>query len=185
MTAYRNSWGNFREKNIEDYDEEAIKLYRNRDLDIPEYRRKSFTEVECKEGKYYKLYTSLSLSSVLYYPTDPNYYLLTEKEKLESGLETNVDLMFKSPWVFISLVCALTFAGTQYNKIYSPGGIILRTENKVSTFNWLLYRVPLTTILFGTLWYRYHFSLNKYIDFYSSVEDEIDKKLFDISGKKI
>lgn len=185
MTAYRNSWGNFREKNLSEYDEEAIKLYRNRDLDLPEYKRKTFTEIECKEGKYFKFYTNLTNSNLYYRPTDPKYYLLTEHEKLENGLMTKYDLLIRTPLaLFVGAVIG-TFAASQYTKIYSPGGIILRTENKVSTFNWFIYRAPITACFFAVIWFKYHLYLNKFIDFYSTNEDELDKKLFEISGKKV
>ena len=183
MASYRHSWGDFKDNKT--YSEEVMSLYRNRDHDIAEHNKPLFDESYCKPDKYFIFYSNKIHGNNLYAPLDDKYYKMTNTEKIENGLPSNIDYALDRWYTKLFLVGFIAFAAEQYNKIYSPSGIVLRLINKPSRSKYLKQRLPGVAVIFGFMYLRYYYSLNTFIDYYSEKEEEIDRKLMELTGKRI
>ena len=183
MASYRHSWGDFKDNSS--YTEEVMNLYRNRDHDVTEHNKDLFDESYCKPNQYFIYYSNKVHGNNLYLPLDDKYYKLTETQKIENGLPSSIDLLLDRWYTKIFFTSFIVFAGHQYNKIYSPSGIVLRLLNKPTRIEYFKQRLPGVSVIFAFMYLRYYYTLNTFIDYYSEKEEEYDRKLMELTGKKI
>lgn len=129
--------GSFPDVDLKLYDGEVIDLYRNRDLDVSELKQKPFNLRLCTPSKYLHTTENRSLQQDQFVPVDPNYYQLTEAERIEGGLKTKFDLLNNNFTFRMLYAGLLAYSLIQFDKIYSPAGVILRNTIKVSWSKYL------------------------------------------------
>jgi len=118
---------------------------------------------------------------------DPVWEQMNEEERIENGLPTKYLLLHKSP---LAIIAGMLFGGlnffnflayalNQYDKIFYPGGVVLRYQRKQTLFSYLAYniilmhfskRVPIAMYGFYFLYLLKGYNLKYHIDFYSSNE---------------
>lgn len=162
--------------------EEVKYLYRNREFD-ENIKKKPFNKYECIYDKYFTFNSNIVTGSMIFLPSDKNYYKMSNQEKIESGVPSSVDLFFKKPYVFMLISILMGLSADQYSKIYSPSGVILRNSIKESWIFYLKRRGPMFLMFSSYVWYRYYYNMNKIIDFSNSNEDELDLKIQDIKRR--
>ena len=140
MESTKLQFGQFKDIDESNFDQNVIDLYRNRDFDEDaEIKKNKISHNHVGLNKDMKYVNNFEDSSnlILSSPSDPNYYKLSENEKLEKGILTNVDHFVYSFKGILFFTFFTYFAINQFNKIYSPSGLFLRAQQKHSLFKYL------------------------------------------------
>ena len=134
MSHLNITWGRFPDVDHTSFDEETRSLYRSRDLEIDPKDVMPFSPSQCLPSPYFgRLINPIHIVTT-HRATDPAYYKMTEQERVENGLPTRSQYMKTSITGMLLTTIFGAFSMSQFNKIYSPSGIILRNTAKVSLF---------------------------------------------------
>lgn len=130
MSSIHIAFGKFEEPK-EDFPEDVQHLYRNRDYDTPKYlHSKVNVETNKENPRQINAYFSDGLKLFPHKPSDSNYYRMTEEERLENGLVTNLDHNIANG-KFLSLFALFTtYAINRSFHSQGPSGVILNHLHK-------------------------------------------------------
>lgn len=124
------TFGQFPEVKAENFEEEVVELYKARDdHSVESY---NIDNIILNSRAYsFDNFFYLKLS---FKPNDPLYNKMSNTERIEKGLPTSIDNFVKSPSGLVALSFMLYVSILQFNKIYSPAGVIIRNTIKVGKF---------------------------------------------------
>jgi len=129
MSTYL-TFGRFNEVNEKDFSQDVLDLYKKRDDHSISHFNANGWKPFYNPRSIFLTYTNTMISK----PSEPEYYNLTDYERLEKGLPTRFDLFYKSPLGMISFGIFGTFALRNFSKMNSPNGVILRRGINLSLF---------------------------------------------------
>ena len=118
------SYGKFSEKNPSDYSEEVQNLYKTKD----DHNRESINIDDFNRVFYH----GNPLVNMFHLPSNPYYWKLTHNERIEKGLPPLRQVYSKTIFGLWGLTIFATVAMHQYNKIYSPMGVIIRRSQQTT-----------------------------------------------------
>jgi hypothetical protein len=127
------TFGQFPEVNQENYNEEVRELYKTRD----DHSVETYNIDNIILNNRAKSFDNSLVLSILFKPNDPIYNKMSNSERIEKGLPSSLDNFFRSPSGLITLSFMFYISAVQFNKIYSPAGIIIRNSIKTSRYAYL------------------------------------------------
>lgn len=129
----------FKDLDHSKFDENVLNIYRNRDFDDnSELKKNKVSLTHCKINESYKpKYDKfIGFERCFTKINDPNYYKLTENERLDKGLITKLDKNVNSLKGYFIYCCLLSFSIIQFFKIYSPSGIFLKAKHNNNLYKY-------------------------------------------------
>lgn len=172
MTNYL-ALGRFNDVDESNFSEEVKNLYSRKDnLEDTYYNinaiRFPYNKIDANYLNFTKMFNTK--------PQCPEYWKLNNQERLEKGFPTTFEIYTSGKYLFL-YTPLLAFGIHQFNKIYSPIGVVLRNQQKISLFQKLSFRLPLASLWFFSLYSLFHYKNQTFIDFKDPMEDELERKL--------
>jgi len=125
-------WGKFNSVNENSESENTKHLYRIRDNDDEFIKKGVLYNINQINMHRDNDFVYSFMQNFYFQPYDKFWLEMTEDERLEHGLKSRFDKKIYSIAGTNFLILLALFAGYQYNKMFTPGGIILRNLQNIS-----------------------------------------------------